>query len=135
MKKFLSIVFVWFIGFSVLSQKDQLYVVLEGGKKSFLPLGRIGYNSYYYAEGSKTDTLKCSGEGMIKCNVDRFYFESGSQDKEVIFNKAIQKAEKHYSREKTPKEDLFFTIKGRDLRIHFLNAMDEAKNEFVITLL
>ncbi len=135
MKKILIIAASLFISFQS-SAQAKLYVELDGGQRSFLNMGKIGFNNYYFSNSSeKCDTLLCSESGLINCKIaDYEVFNENQKETYQVYNKAIRKSIRAIKKRDEAAGLLRLEVNGKTVNVKYYDYLNTGNLKMEITL-
>ena len=135
MKAFLTISISLFICFQ-LSAQNKLYVELDGGQRSILNMGKIGFNDYYFSNSSgKCDTLLCSEPGLSKCRIaDYEIFNDNQKEMYQTYNKAIKKSIRAIEKDEKTTGALKLKVNGKTVDVKYFDYKNAGNLKMEITL-
>ncbi len=135
MKAFLIILISLFISFQ-LNAQNKLYVELDGGQRSVLNMGKIGFNNYYFSNSSgKCDTLLCSESGLSNCKIDDYkIFNENQKEMCKIYNKAIKKSIRAIKKDDKTAGALKLNVNGRTIDVKYFDYQNAGNLKMEISL-
>jgi len=135
MKKSLILSLSLFICYQ-LNAQHSLYVELDGGQRSALNLGKIGFNNYYFSSSSgKQDTLVCSESGLIDCEIKDYYlFNENQKELYQIYNKAIKKSIRAIKKTEKASGVLELKVKGKTVEVKYFDFKNAGNLKMEITI-
>ena len=135
MKNLLILSFSLFISFQ-LSAQNKLYVELDGGQRSFLNMGKIGFNNFYFSNSSdKCDTLLCSEPGLIDSEIDDYkVFDKNQKEMYQIYNKAIKKSIRAIKKADKATGFVKLKVNGKTVDVKYFDYKNAGNLKMLITI-
>lgn len=121
--KTILIITISLFSFNHLNAQNQLYVEQDGGERSILNFGKIGFDNYYFSNNSgNSDTLICSQSGLIDCEIKNYSMLS-EKEKNLyqIYNKAIRKSIKLIKKSEKSFGEISLSVNGRTVDVRYFD--------------